>query len=148
MIRVLVRPRRGLLAFAFLLLLIGRACGLMLPLSPKFLIDDIIGKHRPDLLLPLVGAVLLATLIQGVISFSLTQLLSKEGQRLIAELRRRVQAHVGRLSLNYYDANKTGALVSRIMNEVEGIRNLIGTGLIEFCGGVVTAVLSLAWLLH
>jgi subfamily B ATP-binding cassette protein MsbA len=147
MIRELVRPRRGLLAFAFLLLLIGRACGLMLPLSPKFLIDDIIGKHRPDLLLPLVGAVLLATLIQGVISFSLTQLLSKEGQRLIAELRRRVQAHVGRLSLSYYDANRTGALVSRIMSDVEGVRNLIGTGLVEFCGGMLTAVLALCVLL-
>jgi ABC-type multidrug transport system fused ATPase/permease subunit len=147
MIRELVRPRRGLLAFAFLLLLLGRACGLMLPLSPKFLIDDIIGKHRPDLLLPLVGAVLLATLIQGVTSFSLTQLLSKEGQRLIAELRRRVQAHVGRLSLNYYDANRTGALVSRIMSDVEGVRNLIGTGLVEFCGGMLTAVLALCVLL-
>jgi len=147
MIRELVRPRRSLLALAFLLLLIGRTCGLMLPLSPKFLLDDVIGKHRPDLLLPLVGAVLLATLIQGITSFSLTQLLSKEGQRLIAELRRKVQAHVGRLALNYYDANRTGALVSRIMSDVEGVRNLIGTGLIEFCGGMLTAVLAVGVLL-
>jgi ABC-type multidrug transport system fused ATPase/permease subunit len=147
MIRELVRPRRGLIAFAFLLLLIGRACGLMLPLSPKFLLDDVIGKHRPDLLLPLVSAVVVATLIQGITSFSLTQLLSKEGQRLIAELRRRVQAHVGRLSLSYYDANRTGALVSRIMSDVEGVRNLIGTGLVEFCGGMLTAVLALCVLL-
>ena len=80
-------------------------------------------------------------------SFALTQLLSKEGQRLISELRKRVQTHVGRLSLNYYDANKTGALVSRIMSDVEGIRNLIGTGLVEFFGGILTAVLSLGFLL-
>jgi ABC-type bacteriocin/lantibiotic exporter with double-glycine peptidase domain len=147
MIRELVRPRRGLLAGSFLLLLIGRLCGLMLPLSPKFLIDDVINRHRPDLLLPLVSAVVAATLIQGITSFSLTQLLSKEAQRLIAELRRRVQEHVGRLSLSYYDANKTGALVARIMTDVEGVRNLIGTGLVEFCGGVLTAVLALGVLL-
>ena len=148
MIRELVRPRRRLLAFSFLLLVIGRLCGLMLPLAPKYLIDTVLGKHRPDLLLPLVGGVLGATLVQGVVSFSLTQLLSKEGQRAIAELRRRVQTHVGRLPLNYYDANKTGALVSRIMNDVEGVRNLIGTGLVEFCGGILTAVLSLCLMLY
>ena len=107
-----------------------------------------IGKHRHDLLLPLVGAVTLATLVQAVCSFSLTQLLSKEGQRLIAELRRKVQMHVGRLPLNYYDANKSGALVSRIMSDVEGVRNLIGTGLVEFLGGILTAVLALGVLLQ
>jgi subfamily B ATP-binding cassette protein MsbA len=147
MISELVRPRRGLLAFSFLLLLVGRLCGLVLPAAPKYLLDDVIGKHRADLLLPLVLGVLGATLIQGLTSFALTQLLSKEGQRLISELRKRVQTHVGLLSLNYYDANKTGALVSRIMSDVEGIRNLIGTGLVEFCGGVLTAVLSLVFLL-
>jgi ABC-type bacteriocin/lantibiotic exporter with double-glycine peptidase domain len=147
MIKELVGPRRGLLAFGFLLLLIGRVCGLVLPASTKFLIDDVIAPHRADRLLPLVGAVLAATLIQGVTSFSLTQLLSKEAQRAIAELRRKVQIHVGRLPLNYYDANKTGALVSRIMSDVEGVRNLIGTGLVEFCGGVLTAILALIVLL-
>ena len=125
-------PGDGFLALSFLLLLIGRLCGLVLPAAPKYLLDDVIGKHRANLLLPLVLGVLGATLIQGLTSFSLTQLLSKEGQRLISELRKRVQTHVGRLSLNYYDANKTGALVSRIMSDVEGIRNLIGTGLVEF----------------
>ena len=97
MIRELVHPRRGLLAGSFLVLLVGRVGGLVLPYSTKILIDKVIGKHRPDLLLPLVGAVLAATVIQGLSSFSLTQLLSKEGQRVIAELRRKVQAHVGRL---------------------------------------------------
>ena len=86
-----------------------------------------------------MGAVFAATIIQGITSFSLTQLLSKEGQRLIAELRRKVQEHVGRLPVAYYDANKTGALVSRIMNDVEGVRNLIGTGLVEFVGGIMTS---------
>jgi len=146
MIWEVVRPRRGLLGFSFFLLLIGRVCGLVLPASTKFLLDDVIAKHRADHLLPLVAVVTSATLIQGLTSFSLTQMLSKEAQRLISELRRKVQTHVGRLSLNYYDANKTGALVSRIMSDVEGIRNLIGTGLVEFCGGVLTAVLALGFL--
>ncbi|HEX7286747.1 MAG TPA: ABC transporter ATP-binding protein, partial [Candidatus Angelobacter sp.] len=90
----------------------------------------------------------LATTIQAVTSFSLTQLLSKEGQRVIAEMRRRVQAHIGRLSVSYYDANKTGALVSRIMNDVEGVRNLIGTGLVELVGGFLTAGIVLVVLMH
>jgi subfamily B ATP-binding cassette protein MsbA len=148
MIKDLVRPRRGLLAFGFLLLLIGRVSGLVLPLSTRFLIDQVINQHHPERLKVIVGLVLASTFIQGITSFSLTQLLSKEGQRTIAELRRRVQVHIGRLPLNYYDANKTGALVSRIMSDVEGVRNLIGTGLVEFCGGILTAVLALGFLLR
>ncbi|HEY6307984.1 MAG TPA: ABC transporter ATP-binding protein [Candidatus Angelobacter sp.] len=165
MIKELVRPRRGLLAFSFLLVLIGRVCGLVLPVSSKFLFDNVIGSRplphvlarllpatmqgsRNANLLPyIIGVVVFATLIQGLTSFSLTQLVSKEGQRAITELRRRVQAHIGRLPLGYYDANKTGALVSRIMSDVEGVRNLIGTGLVEFSGGILTAVLALAILL-
>jgi subfamily B ATP-binding cassette protein MsbA len=139
----LIRPRRRLLAFGFVLMVINRLCGLVLPASTKFLIDDIIGKRQTELLAPLVGAVVAATLIQGVTSFGLTQLLSKAAQRLIAELRRKVQAHIGRLPLAYYDANKSGTLVARIMSDVEGIRNLIGTGLIEFAGGLLTAAFSL-----
>ena len=80
-----------------------------------------------------------ATLIQGVSSFTLTQLLSIEGQRLIAQLRRKVQEHVGRLPVAYYDANKAGVLVSRIMTDVEGVRNLLGTGLVEFVGGLIAS---------
>jgi ABC-type multidrug transport system fused ATPase/permease subunit len=147
MIKELVRPRRALLGFAFLLVLIGRVSGLVLPVSTKFLFDTVIRRNRPDLLPFLIGAVICATLIQGATSFALTQLISKEGQRAITELRRRVQGHIGKLPLSYYDANKTGALVSRIMNDVEGVRNLIGTGLIEFFGGILTAVLALAILL-
>src|SRR5437667_8256315 len=123
-----MRPRRGLLAMGFLLMAINRVSGLVLPASTKFLIDDVIGKRQSQLLLPLVGIVLLATLVQGITSFALTQSLSKAAQKLIAELRCKVQEHVGRLPVAYYDANKTGALVSRIMSDVEGVRNLIGTG--------------------
>src|SRR5262249_9056523 len=126
----------------------GRIAGLVLPVSSKFLFDTVLHKSRPDLLVQLIGIVLSATIIQGIASFSLTQLVSKEGQRAITELRRRVQAHIGLLSLNYYDANKTGALVSRIMSDVEGVRNLIGTGLVEFCGGILTAILALAILVR
>jgi ABC-type multidrug transport system fused ATPase/permease subunit len=144
----LLRPRQGLLAAGLLLMAINRVSGLALPASTKFLIDDVIGKRQTKLLLPLVATVLLATLIQGVTSFALTQLLSKAAQRLITELRRRVQEHVGRLPVAYYDANKTGALVSRIMNDVEGVRNLIGTGLVEFLGGLLTASIALVVLLR
>jgi ABC-type multidrug transport system fused ATPase/permease subunit len=147
MIKELVRPRRGLLALSFVLLLIGRVSGLVLPLSTKPLIDNVLRQHHPELLKFIVGGVLIATLIQGLTSFALTQLLSKEGQRAITELRRKVQAHVGKLPLNYYDANKTGGLVSRIMTDVEGVRNLIGTGLGDFFGGILTALLALGFLL-
>jgi ABC-type multidrug transport system fused ATPase/permease subunit len=142
-IKALIAPRKGILALGMILMAINRVSGLVLPASTKFLIDDVIGKHRTEMLLPLLGAVVGATLIQGVTSFSLTQLLSKAAQRLIAELRRKVQAHVGRLPVAYFDANKTGALVSRIMNDVEGVRNLIGTGLVEFAGGLLTAAIAL-----
>lgn len=138
----LIRPRRRLLALGLLLMVINRVSGLVLPASTKFLVDDVIGKRHVNLLLPLVGVVLSATIIQGVTSFGLTQTLSKAAQKLIAELRARVQEHVGRLPVSYYDSNKTGTLVSRIMSDVEGVRNLIGTGLIDFVGGVLTALIS------
>jgi subfamily B ATP-binding cassette protein MsbA len=145
---VLLRPRRGLLAVGLVLMAINRVSGMVLPASTKYLIDNVIGKRQTSLLLPLVGAVLLATLVQGVTSYALTQSLSKAAQRMITELRRKVQEHVGRLPVAYYDANKTGALVSRIMSDVEGVRNLIGTGLVEFLGGLLTAVIALVVLVR
>jgi ABC-type multidrug transport system fused ATPase/permease subunit len=138
----LVRPRRGLLALGLVLMVINRLSGLVLPASTKFLVDDIIGKRHLSLLYPLVGVVLGATIIQGLTSYALTQTLSKAAQRLIAELRKQVQEHVGRLSVSYYDANKTGTLVARIMSDVEGVRNLVGTGLVDFVGGLMTAVIA------
>jgi ABC-type multidrug transport system fused ATPase/permease subunit len=144
----LMRPRRGLLAVGFVLMVINRLAGFVLPYSSKFLIDDVVGKHHTAILQRLVFAVLLATLVQGVTSFSLTQLLSKAAQRLIAELRQDVQKHISRLPVAFYDANKTGALVSRIMSDVEGVRNLLGTGLVEFIGGLVAAGIALILLLR
>jgi len=144
----LVRPRRWLLVGGLGLMAVNRVAGLVLPASTKYLIDDVLTRGRRELLLPLVGLVVAATLLQGITSFALTQLLSKAAQRLIADMRRQVQAHIGRLPVAYYDANKTGSLVSRIMSDVEGVRNLIGTGLVEFAGGLLTAVLALVLMLR
>src|SRR6202046_578912 len=144
----LLKPRRGILALGVVLMIINRTHGLILPASTKYLVDDVINKKQMHLLLPIVTAVIAATIIQGLTSYALTQLLSKSSQRMITELRIKVQAHVGRLPVSFYDANKTGVLVSRIMSDVEGVRNLIGTGLIEFAGGIVTAVLALVLLLR
>jgi ABC-type multidrug transport system fused ATPase/permease subunit len=137
LLKELVRPRRKLLAFGLFLTIIGQLCSLVLPGSSRYFIDDVIGKGQTSLMKPLILAVLGATFIQAATNFSLTQLLSKEAQRLIAELRRKVQEHVGRLSVAYYDANKSGVLVSRIMSDVEGVRNLVGTGLVDFVGGIL-----------
>jgi len=144
----LMKPRRGLLAMGFVLMAINRLAGLVLPASTKYLVDNVISKRQIQLLTPIVLGVLAATVIQGLTSFTLTQLLSKSAQKMIAELRRQVQAHIGRLPVSFYDANKTGALVSRIMSDVEGVRNLIGTGLVEFAGGLMTAVIALVYLIH
>jgi ABC-type multidrug transport system fused ATPase/permease subunit len=140
----LVRPRRGLLALAFVLMAVSRVAGLVLPASTKYLVDDVIGRRQVELLLPLVAAVVAATLVQGAGSFALVQLVSRAAQRLIAEMRIRVQEHVGRLPVSFHDASKTGDLVSRIMNDVEGLRNLVGTGLVELAGGMLTATLAFA----
>src|SRR5205823_6226876 len=139
----LLRPRRGLLALGFLLMVINRVSGLVLPYSTRFLIDTVIAKHHVELLARLVFLVLLATIIQGITSFSLTQLLSKAAQRLIAELRQKVQAHISHLPVAFYDSNKTGTLVSRIMSDVEGVRNLLGTGLVDLVGGLLTSGIAL-----
>jgi ABC-type multidrug transport system fused ATPase/permease subunit len=144
----LIKPRRGLLALGFVLMAINRVSGLVLPVSTKYLIDNVIGKRQIQLLTPLVLGVLAATVVQGLTSFTLTQLLSKSAQKMITDLRRQVQAHIGRLPVSFYDANKTGVLVSRIMSDVEGVRNLIGTGLVEFAGGLMTAVIALGYLLY
>src|SRR6266849_2798947 len=142
----LMRPRRGLLAVGFLLMVVNRVSGLVLPYSTRFLIDIVIAKHHVELLQRLVSVVLLATVIQGITSFALTQLLSKAAQRLIAELRQKVQAHISHLPVAFYDSNKTGTLVSRIMTDVEGVRNLLGTGLVDFAGGLVTSSIALVLL--
>jgi ABC-type multidrug transport system fused ATPase/permease subunit len=146
-IRALMSPRKGILGAGFVLMVINRVSGFALPLSTRYLVDNVVLQKQVNLLLPLVLGVLGATAIQGLTSFSLTQLLSKAAQRLIAELRQKVQAHVGRLPVTYFDSNKSGTIVARIMSDVEGIRNLLGTGLVDFAGGLLTAVISLFVLL-
>jgi subfamily B ATP-binding cassette protein MsbA len=145
--RELVWPRRGLLAAGLALILINRLAGLVLPGSTKFLIDDVVQKRNLALLTPLALIAGAAVLVQALTSFALIHLLSKAAQRLIADLRIKLQQHIGRLPVRYYDADKSGALVSRIMSDVEGVRNLVGTGLVELLGGILTAVAAFVLLL-
>ncbi len=147
-IREMARSRRGIFALGFVLMIINRVSGLVLPASSKFLLDNVLTQHQYGLLTPLVLAVAGATLVQGVTTFLLTQVVSKAAQRLIAELREKVQRHIGRLPISYFDGTKTGTLVSRIMTDVESIRNLLGTGSIEFLGGLLTAIFAFVLLLR
>jgi len=144
----LIKPRQGQLLLGLVLIIIARIASLALPASTRYLIDDVIGKKQYDLLNPLVGVVLLATIVQAGCSFALSQILSKAAQRLITEMRKKIQIHIGRLPVAYFDTHKTGELVSRIMNDVEGLRNLVGTGLVELLGGVLTAILALVVLFY
>ena len=145
----LVAPRKGLLLAGLVLMAINRVAGLAIPYTSKPLIDKVLSTTGDPKLLPMfIGIVFGAMLVQAITSYALTQLLSKAGQRLIAELRRRVQHHIGLLPVAYYDANRTGNLVSRIMTDVEGVRNLIGTGLVEFLGGLLTAGIVFVLLLR
>ncbi len=144
----LVKPRRVLLGTSFLLMLVNRSTALVLPASTKFLIDRVMNKGELSLLPKVVGIVLAATLLQAITSFALTQLLSMTGQRLITDLRMQVQAHIGKLPVSFYDENRTGTLVARIMTDVEGVRNLIGTGVMDFFGGIMTAVIAFCVLIR
>lgn len=149
-IKALVAPRKGLLVAGLALMAVNRVAGLVLPYTSKTLLDKVLSptNPHPELLGKIIALVFSAMIVQAITSFSLTQLLSKAGQRLIAEMRRQVQKHVGLLSVAYYDENRTGTLVARIMSDVEGVRNLVGTGLVEFVGGLLTAVLAFVFLLH
>ena len=145
----LVAPRKGLIVAGLVLMLVNRVAGLVMPYLSKSLLNTVLAVHPDPHVLPqIVGIVVVATLVQAITSYSLTQLLSVAGQRLIADMRREVQRHVGLLSVAYYDENRTGTLVARIMTDVEGVRNLIGTGLVQFLGGIFTAVLVFFFLLH
>jgi len=146
----LVKPRMGLLIAGLCLMVVNRVAGLVLPYTAKPLLDKVLSPQlaHPEWLPRIIAVVFGAMVVQAITSYSLTQLLSKAGQRLIAEMRRQVQRHVGLLSVAYYDENRTGTLVARIMTDVEGVRNLVGTGLVEFVGGMLTAVLSFLYLLH
>lgn len=147
-IKSLILPRRWLLAGCFVLMVVNRTCGLVMPWSFRPLIDLVFNKYRIDLLPRIILLVLGATILQGVTSFSLTQLLSKSGQRMIAELRMKVQKHVSMLPVAFYDENRTGTLVARIMSDVEGVRNVIGTGIVDFIGGLLTATFAFLYLMR
>jgi subfamily B ATP-binding cassette protein MsbA len=141
--KALFRTHRTSLTVGFLLMLVNRGAGLVLPASSKVLIDEIGTAARTELLIPLALAVALATLLQAASAFALSQVVSVAGQRAIATMRRRVHAHVLRLPVAYFDSTRAGVLISRVMTDAEGIRNLVGTGIIQMVGGLLTAMVAL-----
>jgi subfamily B ATP-binding cassette protein MsbA len=146
--RDLIWSHRYRLAVGMLLMIVNRLIGFVLPVSSKYLIDDVMIKHRSELLVPLALAAGGATLIQALSSFALTQGLGVAAQRAITEMRKSVQEHVARLPVRYFDSTQTGVLISRIMTDAEGVRNLVGTGLVQLIGGLVTAVIALGVLFY
>src|SRR6187399_2687706 len=146
--RALIWARRGRLAVGLLLMLVSRLSGLVLPGASKYFIDDVLQKGRVELLAPLAWAVAAATLVQALTSFALSQLLGVAAQKAITDMRRRVEEHIMRLPVRYFDSTQTGVLISRVMNDAEGIRNLVGTGLVQLTGSVVTAFFALGFLLY
>jgi len=146
--RSLVWARRGRLFFGLVLMLVNRLAGLVLPGASKYLIDEVIGKSRVELLTSIAWAVGAATVVQAVTSFGLSQILGVAAQKAITDMRRRVQEHVMRLPVRYFDTTQTGVLISRVMSDADGIRNLVGTGLVQLTGSLVTAVLALVALLY
>jgi subfamily B ATP-binding cassette protein MsbA len=144
--RALIWTYRSRLALGFVLMLVNRLAGFVLPYSSKILIDNVLRDHRGDLLMPLALAAAGATLIQAVTGYGLAIVMSIAAQRAITEMRKRVEAHVLRLPIGYFDSTKSGILISRIMTDAEGVRNLVGTGLVQLVGGVFTASLALGLL--
>jgi ABC-type multidrug transport system fused ATPase/permease subunit len=141
--RALIWAHRRRLTLGLGLMLVSRLAGLVLPASSKYLIDDVVNGGRSELLMPIALAAGAATLVQAVTSFALGQILGVAAQRAITDMRKRVQARIMHLPVRYFDSTQTGVLVSRIMNDAEGIRNLVGTGLVQLVGGMVTAVMGI-----
>jgi len=146
--RELLYAHRRRLTIGLLLMLVSRLAGIVLPALSKVVIDQVIGQKRGDLLMPIALAAGAATVVQAFTSFGLSQILGVAAQRAITDMRKRVQAKVMRLPVRYFDSTQTGVLLSRIMSDAEGIRNLVGTGLVSLVGGLVTAVISLIVLLY
>jgi ABC-type multidrug transport system fused ATPase/permease subunit len=146
--RELVLAHRWRLGLGLGLMLVNRLAGLVLPATSKFLIDDVIGNGRAELLMPLALAAGGATIVDAVTAFSLSQVLGVAAQRAIADMRMSMQQHIMRLPTSYFDSTQTGVLISRVMNDAEGIRNLVGSGFVQLIGGVVTAVIALAVLFY
>jgi subfamily B ATP-binding cassette protein MsbA len=146
--RELIWAHRNRLALGMFLMIVNRLAGLVLPASSKFVIDDVVLKHRGELLIPLALAAAAATMVQAFSSFALSQILGVAAQRAITEMRKSVQEHVARLPIRYFDSTQTGVLISRIMTDAEGIRNLVGTGLVQLVGSLVTAAIGLVVLFY
>ncbi len=146
--RELIYAHRHRLALGMLLMILNRVLGLVLPASTKYLIDDVILKRRADLLITLALAVGGATVVQAFTSFALSQVLGVAAQRAITEMRKSVQQHISRLPIRYFDSTQTGILISRIMTDAEGLRNLVGTGLVQLVGSLVTAAIVLVVLFY
>lgn len=144
----IIWPRRKLVFLGLILIVIGRLASLVLPWKSKALLDEVLPNKDFEALYDMLWLVGFALLIQAVTSFLLTRILSVQAQYLISELRAQVQKKVLSLPINFFDNNKSGALVSRIMSDVEGVRNLIGTGLVQLVGGSITAIVSLVWLIN
>jgi subfamily B ATP-binding cassette protein MsbA len=146
--KLLLWHHRWRLALGLTLMLISRSLGLVMPASTKYVIDEVIGKRQFDLLWPVALVAAGATIVQAITAFALAQVLGVAAQRAITEMRKRVQSHIERLPIHYFDTMKTGRLISRIMSDAEGVRNLVGTGLVQLTGGLVTATLALGVLLY
>jgi len=146
--KTIIWPRRKYIFIGLFLIIISRLSGLVLPWASKYLVDDVIPSSDFELLKWLIVAVVISVTIQSVTSFGLTQILSVEAQNLIAKLRVEVQAHIIRLPIRFFDNAKTGELVSRVMTDVEGVRNLVGTGLAQMVGGLLTSLISLVLLIY
>jgi subfamily B ATP-binding cassette protein MsbA len=146
--KTIIWPRRNLVLIGLALIIVSKAASFVAPMSLKYLMDDIIPNKDLDFLKLLLGIVILAILVQAVTSFLLTKILSVQAQYMISELRAQVQKKILSLPIRFFDNTKSGELVSRIMTDVEGVRNLIGTGLVQLVGGTITAVVSLILLLN
>ena len=146
--KTIIWPRRNLVFIGLVLIVISKAASFVTPIATKYVIDDAFANKDVDLLKTLVGAIMLAITVQAATSFLLTYILSVQAQFLISELRAQVQKQVLSLPIRFFDNTKSGALVSRIMSDVEGVRNLIGTGLVQLVGGTVTAIVALVLLLR
>jgi subfamily B ATP-binding cassette protein MsbA len=146
--RALVYEHRSRLALGLVLLVVNRLTGLVLPTSSKFLIDEVVANRRTELLTTLAWAGGAATLVQALTGFALSQVLGVAAQRAINDVRKSLQSHVGRLPVRYFDSTQTGVLVSRIMNDADGLRNLVGTGIVQLVGGALSALLGIGVLFY
>jgi len=146
--RAVMWTHRRKLAIGFFLMVINRLSGFVLPGGSKYLIDNIIGESKPELLIPLAAWIGGATIVGAITTFALSQVISVTAQGAIMDMRRRVQAHVTRLPIRYFDETKTGELISRVMTDASGIRNLVGTGIIQLVGGVFTSAIAMSILFY